>query len=87
MLAWRVKHAGSQHRGKEEASSREDVQLHAINQAAYLRRAIRRVEDIDPRPPCPMNSRHVNLRVSWTSTNSEGKHGDVHLYDGGLNIR
>ena len=34
-----------------------------------------------------MNSPHVNLRVSWTSTNSEGKHGDVHLYDGGPNIR
>ena len=28
-----------------------------------------------------MNRRHVHLRVSWTSTNSKQKHGDVHLYD------
>ena len=34
-----------------------------------------------------MNRRHVHLRVSWTSTNSKQKHGDVYLYDGGFTFR
>ena len=87
MLIWQGTHAGSQHRAKEEAFLREDAQLHANDQAAHLRHAIHRIDSIDPKATRPMNRRHVHLRVSWTSTNSKKKHGDVHLYDGGFTFR